>query len=166
MDTAVAEGGFRSDLFYLLGGATLQIPPLSERPEDILLLATHFLSKISPEMRISLTPDALYTLQKARWPGNVRQLKNVLEQVVSLSLTPSIPAALVNRVVRECDEESLPAFDDARREFEREYLARLLETTAGNVAHAARVAQRNRTEFYKLLAKHGLDPVSFKQKFL
>ncbi|MGB5206820.1 MAG: helix-turn-helix domain-containing protein, partial [Azonexus sp.] len=53
----------------------------------------------------------------------------------------------------------------ARREFERDYLVRLLQTTAGNVAHAARVAQRNRTEFYKLLARHGLDPINFKQKF-
>lgn len=166
LDTAVAEGTFRSDLYYLLGGATVQIPPLSERPEDIPILATHFLSRISPEIRITLTPDALFALQKARWPGNVRQLKNVLEQAASLTLNLSIPATLIRRVIRECDEGSLPAFDDARREFERDYLLRLLETTAGNVARAARVAHRNRTEFYKLLAKHGLDPVSFKQKFL
>ncbi len=166
LDTAVAEGGFRSDLFYLLGGATVQIPPLAERPEDIPMLAAHFLSSISPGMRMTLTPDALFALQKARWPGNIRQLRNVLEQVAFLALTPSIPASLVNRVIRECDEDSLPAFDDARREFERDYLVRLLQTTVGNVAHAARVAKRNRTEFYKLLAKHGLDPVNFKQKFL
>jgi two-component system response regulator GlrR len=144
----------------------VQIPPLSERPEDIPMLATHFLSRISPEMRITLTPDALFALQKARWPGNVRQLKNVLEQAASLTLNSSIPAILIRRVIRECDEGTLPAFDDARKEFERDYLVRLLETTAGNVARAARVAHRNRTEFYKLLAKHGLDPVSFKQKFL
>ena len=165
LDTAVAEGEFRSDLYYLLGGATMQIPPLSERPEDIPLLATHFLSRISPETRITLTPDALFALQKARWPGNVRQLKSVLDQVASLALTGSIPEALVSRVIRDYDEESLPAIDDARREFERDYLIRLLQTTVGNVAHAARVAQRNRSEFYKLLARHGLNPITFKQKF-
>ena len=164
LDAAVAEGRFRSDLFYLLGGATLQIPLLAERPEDIPLLAAHFLAGISPETRITLTPDALNALQKARWPGNVRQLKSALEQVASLIVTPSIPAVLISRVIRECEEESLPAFDDARRAFERDYLVRLLQITAGNVAHAARVAQRNRSEFYKLLARHGLDPASFKQK--
>ena len=165
LDTAVAEGEFRSDLFYLLGAATIQIPPLSERPEDIPVLATHFLSGISPETRVTLTPDALFALQKAHWPGNVRQLKSVLDQVASLALTGAIPEALVSRVIREYDEESLPAIDDARRDFERDYLIRLLQTTVGNVAHAARVAQRNRSEFYKLLARHGLNPITFKQKF-
>ena len=92
------------------------------------------------------------------------RLKNVLEQAVSLSLTPSIPEAIITRIIREHDESSLPAIDEARREFERDYLVRLLQTTVGNVAHAARVAQRNRTEFYKLLARHGLNPASFKQK--
>jgi len=164
LDTAVAEGEFRSDLFYLLGGSIIQIPALSERPEDIPILSAHFLSLISPETRMSLTPDALFALQKARWPGNVRQLKTVLEQVAALTITSSIPVALVNRVLRECEEDNLAAFDDARREFERDYLVRLLQATVGNVAHAARVAQRNRTEFYKLLARHGLDPVNFKQK--
>jgi len=89
----------------------------------------------------------------------------VIGQVAELSLTPIIPEAIIRRVMRELEEECLTAFDDARREFEREYLIRLLQTTGGNVAHAARVAQRNRTEFYKLLARHGLDPASFKQKF-
>jgi two-component system response regulator GlrR len=165
LDRAVAEGAFRSDLFYLLGGATLQIPPLSERSEDIPILAAHFLSEISPETRITLTADALRALQKARWPGNIGQLKSALEQIVALTLTSSIPAALVKKVIREYDEESIPAIDDARREFERDYLVRLLQTTVGNVARAARLAQRNRTEFYKLLARHGLNPVNFKQKF-
>ena len=164
LDTAVAEGVFRSDLFYALSAATLTIPPLAERPEDIPLLAAHFLAAISPDKRVTLAPDAHFALLKARWPGNIRQLKNVLEQAVSLSLTPSIPEAIVTRIIREHDESSLPAIDEARREFERDYLVRLLQTTVGNVAHAARVAQRNRTEFYKLLARHSLNPASFKQK--
>lgn len=163
LDTAVAEGQFRSDLFYLLGGATVRIPPLSERIEDIPALATYFLSQISPDNRITLTPDAIFALQKARWTGNIRQLRSVLEQAASLTLTRSIPTALVSRVIRESGEQNLPAFDDARREFERDYLVQLLHTTGGNVSHAARVAQRNRSEFYKLLARHGLDPASFKQ---
>lgn len=165
LDTAVAEGEFRSDLFYLLGGMTLIVPPLSERSEDIPILAAHFLSRICSEAKLTLAPDALLALYEGRWPGNVRQLKNVLEQVAKLSLTQVIPEAIVRKVMREFEEESLAAFDDARRDFEREYLVRLLQTTVGNVSRAARVAQRNRTEFYKLLARHGLDPASFKQKF-
>ena len=165
LDTAVAEGEFRSDLFYLLSRMTLIIPPLSERSEDIPLLAAHFLSLIRPKANITLAPESLAALLEGRWPGNVRQLRNVLEQVAELSLTPVISESAVRRVMRDFEEENLAAFDDARREFERDYLVRLLQTTAGNVSQAARVAQRNRTEFYKLLARHGLDPVCFKQKF-
>ncbi|MBS1139800.1 MAG: two sigma54 transcriptional regulator [Proteobacteria bacterium] len=165
LDGAVAEGAFRSDLFYLLSGSTLLLPPLSDRLEDIPVLAKHFLSRLRPEANLALAPEALSALLEGRWPGNVRQLKNVLGQVAELSLTPIIPEAIVRRVMRELEEDCLTAFDDARRDFERDYLIRLLQTTGGNVAHAARVAQRNRTEFYKLLARHGLDPASFKQKF-
>ena len=165
LDTAVAEGEFRSDLFYLLSRMTVIIPPLNERSEDIPLLAAHFLSVIRPDDNLTLAPESLAALLDGHWPGNVRQLKNVLEQVAELSLTPVISEAAVRRVMRDFEEESLVAFDDARREFERDYLVRLLQTTAGNVSQAARVAQRNRTEFYKLLARHGLDPVCFKQKF-
>jgi two-component system response regulator GlrR len=165
LDSAVAEGGFRSDLFYLLSRMTLLIPPLSERSEDIPLLAAHFLSHIRPGSNLTLAPESLTALLEGRWPGNVRQLKNVLEQVAEMSLTPLIPEAAIRRVMRELEEENLAAFDDARREFERDYLVRLLQMTAGNVSQAARVAQRNRTEFYKLLARHGLDPINFKQKF-
>lgn len=165
LDAELAEGRFRSDLFYLLSRMTLILPSLNERSEDIPLLANHFLGRIRPEKSLTLSPESLMTLQEGRWPGNVRQLKNVLEQVAELSLTPVIPESAIRRVMRELEEDSLAAFDDARREFERDYLVRLLQATAGNVSQAARVAQRNRTEFYKLLARHGLDPINFKQKF-
>ena len=165
LDSAVAEGTFRSDLFYLLGGMTLILPPLCERSEDIPLLATHFLAELGAKPGTTLAPDALLALQDSRWPGNVRQLKTVLEQALDLSLTTSIPAAVIQRIMREYEETALQAFDDARREFERDYLIQLLQMTSGNVSHAARIAQRNRTEFYKLLARHGLDPMSFKQRF-
>lgn len=165
LDSAVAEGTFRNDLFYLLSGSIIRIPSLNERSEDIPLLVKHFLSKLRPESNLALAPEALAALLEGRWPGNVRQLKNVLEQVAELSITPIIPEILFRRVMREFEEDALMAFDDARRNFEREYLIHLLQTTNGNVAHAARIAQRNRTEFYKLLARHGLDPAIFKQKF-
>jgi two-component system response regulator GlrR len=165
LDSAVAEGRFRSDLFYLLGGMTLIVPSLSERPEDIPLLVNHFLAKLSAQSNRQLAPGAMDILMQSRWPGNVRQLRTVLEQASNLSLTSSISVSAIERVMREYEETDLPAFDDARRQFERDYLIHLLEITQGNVSQAARVAQRNRTEFYKLLARHGLDPVSFKQRF-
>ncbi len=166
LDIAVADQAFRSDLFYLLGERLLLIPPLADRPEDIPLLASHFLaSALSKTRQLTLAPEALEALSDGAWPGNVRQLKNVLAQLAERCLTPVVPETLVRRLMRECDEDGLAALDDARRDFERDYLVRLLRATAGNVAQAARVAQRNRTEFYKLLARHGLDPASFKQKF-
>lgn len=160
LDGAVAEGTFRSDLFYLLCGSTVQIPPLSARREDIPLLARHFLRQAGDGR--TLGPDSLAVLEAAEWPGNVRQLQQVLLQAAALGTGSSIGEAHVRRVIRDSDEAALIALDDARREFERDYLLRLLRATAGNVSQAARVAQRNRTEFYKLLARHGLDPASFK----
>lgn len=163
LDASVAEGRFRSELYYLLCRTTLHVPPLSERCEDIPVLAAHFLGCAAPGK--TLAPDALLALEESSWPGNVRQLKNIIEQVATANLTEVIPEAAVRRALRDFDDDSLIALDDARRDFERDYLIRLLQNTAGNVSQAARIAQRNRTEFYKLLARHGLDPVNFKQRF-
>lgn len=100
-------------------------------------------------------------LLTAAWPGNVRQLYNVVEQAVALSTSPVIPAELVGNAIRESKEEILP-FGEARRQFEQEYLVRLMQITKGNVSHAARLAGRNRTEFYKLLGRHHIVPSLFK----
>jgi two-component system response regulator GlrR len=160
LDRAIRDGSFRADLYYALAATTLRVPPLSERVEDIPALVAHFCAAASGDRRLS--PEALNLLQEAPWPGNVGQLRSVVEQVVSLSVTPLVPATLVRRVLSEEKERNTLGFDEARRSFEREYLAQLLQTTNGNVARAARVAQRNRTEFYKLLARHNLDPAAFK----
>ena len=150
-------------MYYLLSRTTLYVPPLSERCEDIPILAAHFLGNASPGK--TLAPDAILALEEGNWPGNVRQLKNIIEQVSTGNLTEIISEMAVRRAMRDVEGESLIALDDARRDFERVYLIRLLQNTAGNVSQAARIAQRNRTEFYKLLARHELDPVNFKQRF-
>ena len=160
LDRAVRDGGFRGDLYYALGASSLRVPALSERQEDIPALVASFVSRHGGERRFS--PEALALMQEAAWPGNVRQLENIVEQALRLSVTPLVPATLVRRLLREEAERNMAGFDEARRAFERDYLAQLLQTTAGNVARAARLAQRNRTEFYKLLARHGLDPAAFK----
>ena len=164
LDVAMAEGHFRADLYYRLNVVTLTLPPLSERREDIPLLANHFLLKLARkyDKRLSgFAPEALKALTTAAWPGNVRQLYNVVEQVCALLTTPLVPLALVQRALRSPSEQVL-TFAEARQRFERDYLVGLLKLTDGNVADAARLADRNRTEFYRLMQKHGLTPGHFK----
>ncbi|WP_349741672.1 sigma 54-interacting transcriptional regulator [Roseateles cavernae] len=164
LDAAMAEGQFREDLYYRLNVVTLALPTLAERREDIPLLAQHFLSKLADKYDKRLNgfaPEALKALSTAAWPGNVRQLHNVVEQVSALATTPLIPLSLVQRALRVPSMEVLN-YAQARQRFEHEYLVGLLKLTDGNVADAARLADRNRTEFYRLLQKHGLTPGLFR----
>ena len=164
LDAAMEAGDFRADLYYRLNVVTLTLPPLSERREDIPLLANHFLVTLATKYgkRLSgFAPEALKALSTAAWPGNVRQLYNVVEQVCALSTTPLVPLALVQRALRSPSVQVL-TFAEAKQRFERDYLVGLLKLTDGNVADAARLADRNRTEFYRLMQKHGLTPGHFK----
>ena len=162
---AMARGEFREDLFYRLNVVNLKIPPLSERTEDIPLLANHLLRQSAdrhkPFVR-AFSSDAMKRLMAAKWPGNVRQLVNVIEQCVALTSSPVIGDALVEQAL-EGENTALPTFVEARNQFELNYLRKLLQITKGNVTHAARMAGRNRTEFYKLLSRHELDANDFKE---
>jgi len=165
LDVHRAEGRFREDLYYRLNVVSLHLPPLSERREDIPLLSAHILRKLAERYRKpvpTLAPDAMALLVAAPWPGNVRQLLNLLEQAVALTPTTVIPATLVANALKE-DAAALVPFEEARKTFERDYLARLLKITGGNVTQAAQLAKRNRTEFYKLLQRHRLEPARFKE---
>lgn len=164
LDAAMAAHQFREDLYYRLNVVTLTLPPLSARREDIPLLANHFLQRLSVKYgkRLSgFAPEALKALTTASWPGNVRQLFNVVEQVCALSSSPLIPLSLVQRALRVPSVE-VQTYAEAKQRFERDYLVGLLKLTDGNVADAARLADRNRTEFYRLLQKHELTPGHFK----
>ena len=162
---AMARGEFREDLFYRLNVVNLKIPPLSERTEDIPLLANHLLRQSAdrhkPFVR-AFSSDAMKRLMAAKWPGNVRQLVNVIEQCVALTSSPVIGDALVEQAL-EGENTALPTFVEARNQCELNYLRKLLQITKGNVTHAARMAGRNRTEFYKLLSRHELDANDFKE---
>ncbi|HBR9611191.1 TPA: two-component system response regulator GlrR [Klebsiella pneumoniae] len=162
---AMARGEFREDLFYRLNVVNLKIPPLSERTEDIPLLANHLLRQSAdrhkPFVR-AFSSDAMKRLMAAKWPGNVRQLVNVIEQCVALTSSPVIGDALVEQAL-EGENTALPTFVEARNQFELNYLRKLLQITKGNVTHSARMAGRNRTEFYKLLSRHELDANDFKE---
>src|SRR5512134_1586871 len=165
LDAQRAAGLFREDLYYRLNVVSLRLPPLAERREDIPVLATHFLRRLAERYRKpqpTLAPEAMALLIAAPWPGNVRQLLNLLEQAIALTTTAVIPASVVQNALRE-DAAALVPFEEARKSFEREYLVRLLKITGGNVTQAAQMAKRNRTEFYKLLQRHRLEPAMFKE---
>ena len=164
LEVAMAEGQFREDLYYRLNVVSLRVPTLAERREDIALLANHFLLQLGEKYGKRVTgfaPDAIKALTTARWPGNVCQLHNVVEQVCALSTTPLIPLSLVQRALRTPSMEVL-TYAQARERFERDYLVGLLKLTDGNVADAARLADRNRTEFYRLLQRHNLTAGQFR----
>ena len=161
----MAHNEFREDLYYRLNVVNLKIPALAERAEDIPLLANHLLRQSAdrhkPFVR-AFSTDAMKRLMAASWPGNVRQLVNVIEQCVALTSSPVISDALVEQAL-EGENTALPTFAEARNQFELNYLRKLLQITKGNVTHAARMAGRNRTEFYKLLSRHELEANDFKE---
>ena len=164
LEERIAAGEFREDLYYRLNVVKLYIPTLAERREDIPLLANHFLSRLAERYRkerLALSPEAMQILVSATWPGNVRQLLNVIEQAVALAPTEVIPETLVRQAL-DAGDTTLTPLDEARRAFERDYLVRILKITGGNVTKAARLAGRNRTEFYRLLERHSLEPAMFK----
>ncbi len=159
LDVAMADNQFRPDLYYRLNVVKLSLPSLGERREDIPLLAQHFLTQLAAKYRKTLNgfaPDALEALVGAPWPGNVRQLYNAVEQVCALATSPLIPLSLVQRALQAEAPTQVLNYVNAKQRFERGYLSQLLKLTAGNVADAARLAERNRTEFYRLLQRHGL----------
>lgn len=158
------SGKFREDLYYRINVVGLDIPSLAARREDISLLANNFLQSLSQKYGKNLNgfaPEAMELLIAAPWPGNVRQLQNIVEQTVVLSTTPLVSATLVQKALQD-DIGGFEPLETARKNFERDYLVKLLKATNGSVTQAARLAQRNRTEFYKLLQRHELTPALFK----
>jgi two-component system response regulator GlrR len=160
----IAAGRFREDLFYRLNTVTLELPPLVARREDIALLAAQFVTQCAARRKkpvSAIAPAAVPLLLTAPWPGNVRQLQQVIDKCVELCAGSVLTAALVERVLAPPGDD-FAALEQARREFERQYLTRLLRITDGNVNQAAKIAKRNQGDFHSLLARHALDPVAFK----
>ena len=185
----VLEKRFREDLFYRLHVVPLAVPPLRERREDILLLAELFLERTAARHSLptpAIAPRALAALTEHSWPGNVRELANVMEAAVLLggsgpvdiehlpgvdlvdpSSRPSEDASIVDGVTRllapygRADGPTPLPLRDARDAFERAYLDLVLQRTSGNVALAAKLAGRNRTDFYDLLRRHRRSPADY-----
>ncbi len=165
LQEAIAADHFREDLYYRLNVVQIEVPPLARRREDIPVLIAHFLAASAAETgrRSIFPPEALELLATADWPGNVRQLANLVRQAVALAQTPIVPIEVVQQSLGGAPGR-LPSFDEARDEFTRGYLSQILQITGGNVSQAARLAKRNRTDFYKLLGRHQLVPEDFKQR--
>jgi two-component system response regulator GlrR len=165
IDDEMKAGRFREDRYYRLNVVSFMLPTLAERREDVPLLANHFLRDLAERYNKKINgfaPEAIELLVSASWPGNVRQLYNVVEQAVALCTTSLIPVTWVEQAIQN-QQTAFASFEEARKKFEREYLTQLLKITSGNVTQAARLAKRNRTEFYKLLQRHELEPALFKQ---
>ena len=164
LKSEIQAGNFREDLYYRLFVVGLTVPSLAQRSEDIPLLANHFLRVFAEKHQKDVngfSPEAISFLLASSWPGNIRQLMNVVEQSVVMSAVPLISGELVRDAMHK-DEEQMISFDEARKQFERDYLVKILKITAGNVTQAAKLAKRNRTEFYKLLKRHQLDFTLYK----
>ena len=167
LDALVAAGDFRQDLYYRLNVVPLVMPNLGDRREDIAVLLDYFLIRHATKTRARtkrFEADAMTYLTTAAWPGNVRQLANVVELCVTLTKGEVITLALAQRALRG-EAGRIQTLKDARDEFDKKYLISVMRVTNGNVASAARIAGRNRTEFYKLLSMHGLDADEFKSAF-
>ena len=160
----ITRGRFREDLYYRLSVSRIDLPPLSQRRDDVPLLAAHFMDELARQTgkRNVLAPEAVELLMIGEWPGNVRQLATLLQHAASLATGPVISAELVQRALGTGTAPQVSTFDEARDEFMRNYLVQLLQITRGNVTQAAKLAGRNRTDFYKLLARHGLQSEEFK----
>ena len=177
----VEAGRFREDLFYRIHVVPLVMPPLRERRDDIPLLAELFLNRACAKHGLStpqLSSAALQLLMGHTWPGNVRELANVVEggallasdgvldpEHLPIVLPPSSGGSLgttasVLDVVRT--GESLPPMREAREAFDRTYLEEVLQRSRGNVREAARLAGRNRTDFYELMRRYGIAPAAFR----
>jgi two-component system, NtrC family, response regulator GlrR len=163
LELAVKRGEFREDLFYRLNVIPLSMPPLTKRREDIPLLIEHFLAFQAEKEGIEsprFSPDALEYITSLSWPGNVRQLQNVIERCCVLSASPIIPLSLVKQTLAEKKFQTL---EEARYEFDGYYLNRVLRMVAGNIAEAAQMAGCEREEFESLLKKHNINILSFQK---
>lgn len=165
LNKEMQKGNFREDLYYRLNVVNITLPTLRERSEDIPLLARHLLKTSVKRHQVKVnrfSDDAMQLLTTFLWPGNVRQLVNVVEQCVALTHTPIIASHLVEQAL-STSEQKWPTLTEARDAFEQKYLLKLLKITDGNVTRAAELAGRNRTDMHKLMKKHDLHSIDFKR---
>ena len=176
LEDMVAEGSFREDLFYRLNVFPIYLPPLRERPEDVPLLANHFLEQFAARADKPIqgfSPDAMDMLLGHAWPGNVRELRNVVERIVILAEAPLVKSAHLPSEIggpalslQVVIPNSREALKEAKRiaqqrvvaDIERQFLLAALERNDGNVTKAAADTGLQRTYFQALMRKCGVTP--------
>ena len=176
LESRIASGTFREDLYYRLNVLTIRVPALRDRPTDIPLLALHFLEETCREMGTeekTFSADALKDLASRRWPGNVRELFNFVKRLAVFCRGPKIDAAQV-RLLDAPAQSALPgrpgietykeAKDRFLDDFTRSYIQRLLEETSGNISQAARMSGLERVSVQKMLRRLGIDAEEFRGK--
>jgi two-component system response regulator GlrR len=140
----------------------IDLSPLSERREDVLPLAAHFLRLAADEEGVApvgFTSDARDALLAEPWPGNVRELAARVRQAVKLAGNGAISA---EALLLAADGEVVPSFKEAKRAFETRYVVGLLRRCGGNISHAARLAKKDRKDFYDVIRRTGIDPSEFR----
>lgn len=171
VEQMVQEQQFREDLYYRIAVVRIDLPPLRDRGDDLGLLAEHFAERFSREMDrpvVGITPEAYQVMRRYRWPGNIRELQNVIRRGIVLSQDDMIDVEDLPESLFASDagEPLATGFFQARREhiqrFEREYLTNLLKRHAGNVKSAAEEAQLPRGTLYRLMKNYGLDGADFR----
>lgn len=171
LESGVKDGWFREDLYYRLNVFSIQLPPLRERVASIPILAQHFLDKARKKLNKPLTgieERAVVAMSHYRWPGNIREMQNIIERAAVLSRDGVIRIEHLPSVFREIYGEMAGAIPGVRRtsfkaerethvgRLERNLIIRYLEESGGNVSKAARLADVPRRTFYRLLERHGI----------
>jgi DNA-binding NtrC family response regulator len=172
LEKAMEAGEFRSDLFYRFNTFTITLPRLSERTEDIPVLAYHFLRKAEAKVNKKVdrfSPEALDLLTRYPWPGNLRELENVIERSVVLASTREVGLAHLPLYLQEgspiriaSEEGFLDAKERAIQLFEREAVTRFLAEARGNISLAAKQAKITRRNFHRLIAKYAINTKIYK----
>jgi two-component system nitrogen regulation response regulator NtrX len=164
LDEEVANGEFREDLYFRLNVFPIHLPPLRERLEDLPMLVAHLAERVRPRNAASFTPAALEALASYAWPGNIRELANLVERLSILS-GPTVDAGAVRQVLPGGGAAAGPAvvlgrpLSEALDDYERALIAAALTQAEGNVAEAARVLRTDRANLYRRMRRLGLDSV-------
>src|SRR5688572_21562286 len=165
LQAEIRGGRFREDLYFRLNVIPIFVPPLRERAEDIPLLVEHFIADFALEYGKSaktVTPAAMARLKMYRWPGNIRELRNVIERVVIMApeeeITDRDLAFLAGDAAVEKDDAAAPAVPlyAARDRFEREYILRELAHQQGNISRTAEVLGVERSNLYRKMRAFGI----------
>ncbi len=163
---AVEQKAFRDDLYYRLNVLSVTIPPLRERTEDIEALAVHFAKKSAHAMNKTapgITPEAMRLMKGYPWPGNIRELENVIERAVNIMERPEItPAELPDHLKSVVPQEALPE-GSSLKAGEHASILRMLETTGGNLRETAKQLGIARGTLYNKIVKYQIDPKKFRR---